>query len=86
MGFHLAVSAYWDSIPTVADMVIVIETSDNGFEGWDAEIHSLEDLRFVVSGFLATGRWQSLPGVDSVESFRAFEASLPKFAPSSHCL
>jgi len=34
VGFHLVVSAYWDSMPTVADIVIVSETSgdDNSRE------------------------------------------------------
>ena len=29
VGFHLDVSAYWVSMPTVADIVIVIGTSDD---------------------------------------------------------
>jgi len=28
VGFHLVASAYWDSMPTFADIVMVIETSD----------------------------------------------------------
>ena len=45
MGFHLVVSAYWVSMPTVADMVIVIGTSDGIFLLFDDGIGGWHDVK-----------------------------------------